>query len=77
MELSQFGVSVLNNVLQFQVTNIFFSYEIYYTFHFLHRVITTTRTVTMLTTGTDDSDDLRQSMQEIVDKFMTEERQHP
>jgi len=41
------------------------------------RVITTTRTVTMTTTGTGDSDGLRQSMQEIVDKFMTDERQHP
>jgi len=31
----------------------------------------------MSTTGTDDADGLRQSMQEIVDKFMTDERQHP
>jgi len=43
----------------------------------VHRVVTTTRTVTMSTTGTDDADGLRQSMQEIVDKFMTDERQHP
>jgi hypothetical protein len=43
----------------------------------VRRVITTTRTVTMSTTGTDDTDGLRQSMQEIVDKFMTDERQHP
>ncbi|PNF42281.1 Ankyrin-3 [Cryptotermes secundus] len=41
------------------------------------RVITTTRTVAMSTSGADGTDGLRQSMQEIVDKFMTEERQHP
>lgn len=40
------------------------------------RVITTTRTVTMSATGSDDTDGLRQSMQEIVDRFMTDERQH-
>ncbi|PSN43661.1 hypothetical protein C0J52_11986 [Blattella germanica] len=37
------------------------------------RVVTTTRTMTM--TSSEDPDDLRQSMQEIVDKFMTDERQ--
>ncbi|XP_069685687.1 ankyrin-3-like isoform X5 [Periplaneta americana] len=41
------------------------------------RVVTTTRTVTMSTTGGEETDDLRQSMQEIVDKFMADERQHP
>ncbi|XP_021936517.1 ankyrin-3-like isoform X3 [Zootermopsis nevadensis] len=41
------------------------------------RVVTTTRTVTMSTPGTDDTNGLRQSMQEIVDSFMTDERQHP
>ncbi|KAJ9585518.1 hypothetical protein L9F63_002684, partial [Diploptera punctata] len=38
------------------------------------RVVTTVRTVTMTSSGEND-DDLRQSMQEIVDKFMTDERQ--
>lgn len=38
-----------------------------------YRIVTT---VTMTGSG-DDSDGLRQSMQEIVDKFMQDERQHP
>jgi hypothetical protein len=63
--------------LKFEVIQLLENAKMIEDFSFPNRVITTTQTVTMSTAGTDDTDHLRQSMQEIVDKFMTDERQHP